>query len=100
MQLYVITCLDRPDAGDLRAATRSAHLDFVREALRVRIGGPFLDDAGKMIGSLMIVEGASLDEVKAFARADPYARAGLFSSVEVRPWKQTVGPVEVTGERD
>ena len=94
MQLYTIICLDRLDAGDLRAATRSAHLAFVREASRVRLGGPFLDDQGRMAGSMMVVEGTSLDDVSAFAQADPYAQAGLFASVDVRAWKQTVGPVQ------
>jgi uncharacterized protein YciI len=28
---------------------------------------------------------------RAFAEADPYAQAGLFSSVDIRPWKWTLG---------
>ena len=33
----------------------------------------------------------SLDEVKALNRQDPYTLAGLFQSVEIRPWKATWG---------
>ena len=32
-----------------------------------------------------------LETVREFAAADPYSLAGLFASVEVRPWNWTVG---------
>lgn len=94
-QLYVIVCIDRPGAGSVRLETRSAHLKFVRGATRVRLGGPFLDQSGEMIGSMLIVEAESMSDAEAFAEADPYKKAGLFASVDIRPWKQTVGPVPV-----
>jgi uncharacterized protein YciI len=33
----------------------------------------------------------SADEARAIADRDPYAQAGLFADVQVRPWKWTVG---------
>eukprot|EP00274_Cyanoptyche_gloeocystis_P008356 CAMPEP_0196657900 /NCGR_PEP_ID=MMETSP1086-20130531/26334_1 /TAXON_ID=77921 /ORGANISM="Cyanoptyche gloeocystis , Strain SAG4.97" /LENGTH=46 /DNA_ID= /DNA_START= /DNA_END= /DNA_ORIENTATION= len=36
---------------------------------------------------MMVVEGDSLEEVKAFQANDPYAKAGLFANVIIRPWK-------------
>jgi uncharacterized protein YciI len=44
-----------------------------------------------MNGSLLVVEAGSLEEANAIADKDPYARAGLFASVEIRPWRWTVG---------
>ncbi len=49
--------------------------------------GPFLDDAGNPNGSLVIIEAKDMADAKAIAAADPYAKAGLFASVDIRPWK-------------
>ena len=48
-----------------------------------------------MVGSLLILEGDELAEIEAMLRADPYAQAGLFASVDIKPWRQAVGtPLE------
>jgi len=38
-----------------------------------------------------VLEAADLAAARAFAAADPYAKAGLFASVEVRPWRWLIG---------
>jgi len=76
--LYAIIAIDKQGALALRLANRDAHFAYVRETGLVKLGGPFLDGAGNMQGSLLI----------------PYAKAGLFASSEVRPWKATVNPIE------
>jgi uncharacterized protein YciI len=93
MAYFVMTCLDKPGALDLRLATREPHLAWLAgvEGVRVRLAGPFLDEAGEMIGSMFILEAADLDAVRAFSAADPYTLAGLFAQVEIRPWRRTVG---------
>lgn len=91
MPLFVLTCIDKPNALELRMATREAHLDYVRGASMVKIGGPFLDADGGMAGSMLIIEAADLAAAQAFSTADPYAKAGLFESVDVRPFKLTLG---------
>lgn len=87
--LFIISALDRKDAGDLRLATRARHLEYVRLSGRVRLGGPFLDESGSMIGSLIILEADDLAQAQRFAADDPYTKAGLFSSTTVLPWKAT-----------
>jgi uncharacterized protein YciI len=92
LSLFVLTCLDKPDGLPLRLATRSAHLDFIaanREA--VRAAGPFLNDAGEMCGSMLILEAEDHAAASALAATDPYAIAGLFESVTLRAWKMAVG---------
>lgn len=91
--LFAVICTDKPDAQDLRIATREAHVKFLTENRdRVIIAGPFLTEDGEgMNGSLVVIEGTSADDVRAFAANDPYAQAGLFASVEIRPWKWTIG---------
>ncbi len=90
--LYAIICLDKPGAGEIRKANRDAHLAHIRNAGRAIVSaGPLLDDDGGMCGSLLIYEGRDKAEAEAWSAADPYARAGLFASVDIRPWKKVVG---------
>ena len=87
--LFVITALDRENSRDLRKATRPAHFDYVQRTGAVRLGGPFLDANGDMIGSLIIIEAADLAAAEEWQRNDPYVKAGLFAKSELRPWKAT-----------
>ena len=91
--LFVISCVDKPDSLPLRMATREAHLAYVKATKLVtfRAGGPFLDENGTMVGSMIIVESDDPAKVAEFVKNDPYGKAGLFESATVRPWKVTVG---------
>ena len=91
--LFAVTCLDKPNHVDLRLSTRAEHLAFLeKHAASVKLGGPFLDAAGeKPIGSLLILDCADEAAARALLANDPYARAGLFANVELRPWKHVVG---------
>lgn len=92
MPLFAALCLDKPNHVELRLATREAHLAFLAaNAAQVKLGGPFLDSAEKPVGSLLIVEAADVAAAQALLAEDPYAKAGLFASVEVKPWKRVVG---------
>ena len=87
--LFVITALDKENSRDLRMATRPAHFEYAQATGAVRLGGPFLDAGGEMIGSLIIIEARDLAAAEEWQRNDPYAKAGLFAHAEVRPWKAT-----------
>ena len=92
MATFVLICRDKPGALDLRMKTREAHLAWVGENMaQVVRAGPILNDEGGMAGSLFVLEAASRGDVEAFTAADPYSRAGLFGSVEILGWRQTVG---------
>lgn len=92
MALFVLTCLDKPGALALRLANREAHFAYIGGLPHVlRLGGPFLDEAGDMAGSLMIIEVEDLAAAQAFSAGDPYVKAGLFQSVDIRPWRHTAG---------
>lgn len=92
MSLYVLMCFDKPGALDLRLATREAHFAYVRgHATKMRLGGPFLNAAGEMTGSLIFIEAESQAAAEAFSAEDPYTKAGVFERVEIRPWKATFG---------
>jgi len=91
--LYALICTDKPNSSALRADVRSRHLAYIQEQMaRVKIAGPFLSEDGAMMqGSLIIIEAADMDAARAFAAADPYAQAGLFANVEIKPWRWIVG---------
>ena len=89
MPLFAIICTDKPEEGlALRKANREKHLgwlDSLGDTLKA--AGPFIDDEGKPAGSLIIIEADSRKAAEALAAQDPYRQAGVFESVEIRPWK-------------
>ncbi|THD74455.1 MAG: YciI family protein [Phenylobacterium sp.] len=89
MPLFVFTCLDKPKSLEVRLGAREAHLAWVKDQ-PLKFGGPFLDEAGDMAGSLMVVELADLAAAKAFSAADPYTKTGLWASVDIRPFRVTI----------
>lgn len=82
---------DKPGALQIRLDTRSAHLDYIKETGVVEMAGPFLDPAGQMCGSLIILDVADMAAAEAWAASDPYAIAGLFESVQLQEWKKVIG---------
>jgi hypothetical protein len=89
MALFVLTCLDKPKSLDVRLGAREAHLAWVKDQ-PVKFAGPFLDEAGDMAGSLLVIEAADLAAAQAFNAADPYTKAGLWASVEIRRFRVTI----------
>jgi uncharacterized protein YciI len=86
--LFAITNIDKPDSAALRAATRETHLGYLDSIVsQLILAGPLLNAENQPIGSLLVVEAESAAAAKAFAEADPYARAGLFESVTIRPYR-------------
>jgi uncharacterized protein YciI len=87
---FVISCVDKAGSGQVRADNRAAHLDYLnRNTDKILAAGPTLsEDGAAMNGSVLILEFADRAEAEAFAAGDPYAQAGLFESVTIRPWKK------------
>lgn len=91
---FAIHCIDKPGCGDLRAATRATHLNYLNGLSdKILAGGPLLGLDGGAIGSLLIVDLADRNAAYAFAAADPYALAGLFASTAITAWRR-VFPAE------
>lgn len=89
---FVVLCRDKPGHQEVRLANRPAHLDWLKAHPEIVVAGPFLSDDGQaMTGSMLIVEAETQATVEAMLPADPYAKAGLFEAVEVRPWRWAVG---------
>lgn len=88
---YVLICRDAPGKLGVRQATREAHLAYAADSGLVSLAGPFLDEAGQMCGSLIVLAVEDREAAQAFADNDPYRLAGLFESVEILPWKRAIG---------
>lgn len=86
--LYALLCTDKPNSLDIRLAARPDHLKYLESlGTAMKFAGPFVDEAGKPNGSLVVIEAADMAAAQAIADHDPYAKAKLFAHVEIRAWK-------------
>lgn len=88
--LVALTARDKPGALEIRKANRDAHLAYIEDTGVVTQAGPLIVD-GEMAGSLVILDVADMAAAEAWAEGDPYAKAGLFASVELVEWKKVIG---------
>lgn len=92
MAYFVLIGLDKPGAAELRAATRPDHLAYLATlGDKAKLVGPFLNEAGGAVGSMVILEVETQAEAAAIQQADPYAKVDLFASTDLRPWKLVGG---------
>ncbi|HET8727409.1 MAG TPA: YciI family protein [Alphaproteobacteria bacterium] len=86
---FFIHCVDKPDHGAVRAENRAAHLEHLeRHRAQIVAAGPTqTDDLSAMTGSVLLMDFPDRAAAEAFCREDPYAKAGLFRSVTITPWK-------------
>ena len=87
---HVIHALDRADADDLRAATRSEHLAYLGR-FDILYGGPLLEDNGRMCGSLIVLDVDTREAAEEFAAGDPYSVVGLFERVTITGFRPVLG---------
>lgn len=91
--LFALICDDKPDGLPIRKANRPEHLAYLMSlGDTLKFAGPFMHEDGEtMTGSLIVVEAPSATVARDIADGDPFAKAGLFASVEIRPWKWSIG---------
>jgi hypothetical protein len=96
---YVIYSKDVENSLELRAGARDAHLARVEELQaqgRLLLAGPRpaidSEDPGPagFLGSLIVARFNTLAEAQSWADADPYVAAGVYSRVEVTPFKRVL----------
>ena len=89
--LIALIAKDKPGALQTRKDNRDDHLAYIEATGVVAQAGPLLDDAGEMAGSLVILDVTDMAAARNWADNDPYAKAGLFDSVELIAWKKVIG---------
>jgi uncharacterized protein YciI len=93
MALFLVNARDKAGALDLRMSNRPQHLEWAKSyADRILMAGPvFGEDSETFAGSTFVVEFDTLADARAWAEDDPYAKAGLFETVEIAPFKWLIG---------
>ena len=96
---YLIEGYDVADALPKRGQARPAHLARLHELRapgRLLLAGPCpaidAEDPGPagFSGSLIVAEFESLEAARVWADADPYVAAGVYSRVDVRPFRKVL----------
>ena len=96
---YAIIAEDMPGSLEKRLATRPAHvarLNALKDEGRLLLAGPHplidSEDPGPagFSGSLIVAEFASREAAIAWASEDPYALAGVYARVTVKPFKRVL----------
>ena len=97
--LYAIVAEDAPGTLARRLEARPAHLErleALKEAGRLVLAGPHpaidAQDPGPagFTGSLIVAEFASREAALAWAAEDPYAAAGVYARVTVKPFRKVL----------
>jgi hypothetical protein len=95
---YVIIGQDVPNSLEKRKEARPAHVARLQELQshgRLLLAGPFpavdANDPGEagFTGSLIVADFPSLTAAQDWAKADPYATAGVYAEVHVQPFRKT-----------
>ena len=102
MMFFLVLATDAPGMASVRQDVRPVHRTYLRNPgnhqIKVHLGGPTLTTQGEdMNGTLLVVEADDIAAVSDFVADDPYSQAGVFKSVEIRPWAWTLG-VPTTAE--
>jgi uncharacterized protein YciI len=92
MNQYIVTGYDFTDAEALqrRMGVRPHHLDAAAELKKSGnyvLGGAILNDEGKMIGSVMVLQFETEEELDAWKQGEPYITQGIWESVDVKLFK-------------
>jgi uncharacterized protein YciI len=97
--LYAIIAEDLPGALPRRLEARAAHLERLKalqQEGRLVLAGPHpaidAQDPGPagFSGSLIVAEFASREAAIAWASEDPYAAAGVYARVTVKPFRKVL----------
>ena len=95
--LYAIIATDKPGSLPARLTARPAHLERLRalqDQGRLILAGPHpaidCEDPGEagFSGSLIVAEFSDLETAQAWAADDPYALAGIYGEVRVKPFRK------------
>ena len=95
----VIDATGHPPSGirhALLCCEHGKHIVMVNVEADV-LAGPLLDVDGRPSGSLLVIDVNDRAEAEGFAAGDPYAKAGLFESTIVRPFREVFRDGERSG---
>jgi uncharacterized protein len=86
--LFALVAFDKPNNPQRRLDLRPRHLTYLDSlGSQLKIAGPFLDEAGNMAGSIVVIEAETEAAAREVFGRDPFMQEGLFDSVTIKPWR-------------
>ena len=91
MKQYLITAYDFTDGGALqrRMNVRPHHFDSTRELKNngnFIFGGAILNDEREMVGSVMVMQFETEEQLEAWKQTEPYITQNIWESYDVKPF--------------
>jgi uncharacterized protein len=93
---FIVTAYDGTDekAIERRLEVREVHLKSVERRFgegQHLYGAAILNDEGKIIGSMMVVEYPSREELDKWLKEEPYVLANVWEKIDIQPCR--VAPI-------
>lgn len=94
--LFAVHAIDAPNAPAIREKIHHEHVAHLKThadyGVTMVMGGPLVADDGKgSVGSLMVFEANDRASVEKFNKADPFAKNGVWSKVEINRFEKRTG---------
>lgn len=80
-------------SAQLRQTVRPTHLKGIQGLIKkdqLEVGGALLDDAGNMIGSMMVVDFETRRALDAYLKREPYVTEGVWKKITVTPMNRVI----------
>jgi uncharacterized protein len=92
MQQYLVYAWDGTDeqAMERRMNARPAHFDNSRKIKATGnfvIGGAIMNNEGKMIGSAMVVQFETKEQLQQWVDTEPYITGKVWEKIDIRPFR-------------
>ncbi len=92
MQQYIVYGWDGTDDNALerRMNARPAHFDNSKkwkESGNFILAGAMLDEEGKMIGSTMVMQFETKEQLQQWLDTEPYVKGKVWEKIDIRPFK-------------
>lgn len=93
---YIVLAYDGTDekATDRRLSVREEHLKSVERRFKTgehMYGAAITDDVGKMVGSMMVVNYSSREDLDKWLNDEPYVVGDVWQKIDIKPCK--VAPI-------
>ena len=87
---YAIQTQDKAGSAQLRADTRTAHIEYLtaNQHLLLAAGALINDDGTGGNGGILIVDTEDRKEAERFINGDPFSKVGLFEKVTITRWRK------------
>ena len=92
---FLLIAFDGKDDGALerRTSVRPTHLEAImkrKDAGEIEVGGAMLDEAGNMVGSMMVLEFPDRAALDAYLDAEPYVTGKVWQDITVVPFNRVI----------